>query len=125
MAETVFAVIVLAALGVIGYVMWLMWKELRQIQSDSISARLENAATRQAFVPIETGVEHIREVLTEASRLKAQKVEPKPNSANISPVGRYVPIAKRRSVAEAESQGPVTHDAAVRENNAKAMETAG
>jgi hypothetical protein len=28
-------------------------------------------------------------------------------------------------VAEAESQGPGTHDAAVRENNAKAMETAG
>ena len=125
MAETFFAVIILVILGIISYVMWLMWKELRQIKSDSISARFENATTQVQLIPIQTGVNLIRDVLTEASRIKAQKVEPKQNSANISPVGRYVPIAKRRSVAEAGSQGPITHDAVVRENNAKAMETAG
>lgn len=37
----------------------------------------------------------------------------------------YVPIGRRRAQAEIASMGPVTHDAKVRENNAKAMEQAG
>lgn len=38
---------------------------------------------------------------------------------------RYMPIARRRAAAETQSQEPITHDAKVRENNARAMETAG
>ena len=43
----------------------------------------------------------------------------------ISPRTAYVPIARRRAAAEVASQAPATHDARVRENNARAMETAG
>jgi|HubBroStandDraft_1064217.scaffolds.fasta_scaffold268357_1 hypothetical protein len=38
---------------------------------------------------------------------------------------RYVPLAIRRAQAERASMGPQTHDAQVRENNAKAMGVAG
>lgn len=36
---------------------------------------------------------------------------------------RYVPIARRRAMAERQSLGPVTHDDKVRANNARAMES--
>jgi hypothetical protein len=36
---------------------------------------------------------------------------------------RYVPIAKRRALAERQSMGPQTHRDEVRANNARAMET--
>lgn len=39
----------------------------------------------------------------------------------VSESGRYVPIARRRLQAERASLGPATHDAKVRENNAKAI----
>jgi hypothetical protein len=125
MAETFFAVIVLAALGVIGYVMWLMWKELRPKNIGIMQAQPSTGEILEHIESLESICAEIRKVLTEASRMKAQKVEPKPNSANISPVGRYVPIAKRRSVEEAKSLAPATHDAKVRENNARAIESAG
>ena len=43
----------------------------------------------------------------------------------VSPRSAYVPIARRRAVAEAASNVAVTRNAQVRENNARAIETAG
>lgn len=46
---------------------------------------------------------------------------------NMQPVRstRYVPIARLRAMAEAQSAGPATHKEQVRENNARAIESAG
>lgn len=75
---------------------------------------------------MESTLEDVRDVLTEASRLKAAKSEVFDSRDKIpaKAPAHYVPIARRRAQAEIASMGPVTHDAKVRENNAKAMESA-
>lgn len=121
--ETVIVAVFGVALSVNCYVMWLMWKELHTHHEES-------KATDQTIVHIASSVNLIREVLTEASRIKAARPEPQPASDKIQddripPRKAYVPIARRRAAAEAASQTPATHDARVRENNVRAMETAG
>ena len=61
-----------------------------------------------------------RDVLREASRLKAAK-SPFDEREKLPSV-RYVPVARRRAMAERESLAPVTHNEKVRENNIRAME---
>lgn len=39
----------------------------------------------------------------------------------VSKPGPYVPVARRRAMAEAQSLGPATHNDEVRRNNAKAF----
>jgi hypothetical protein len=127
--ETAIIVAFGVALGVIGYIMWLMWKELRQIHTTVELSYQGYFDMRDALVPIGSSLNHIREVLTEASRLKALKVDSPEKSDTISertpPRSVYIPIARRRQFAESASFSPATHDAKVRENNARAIETAG
>ena len=76
---------------------------------------------------LESSVEGIQDVLKEASRLKAAKDSPFEPHDKMPATGKlaYVPIARRRALAERESLGPATHAAKVREANAKAMERVG
>lgn len=63
--------------------------------------------------------EQIRSVLTEASRIKAQR-EAEP--AGSPPRSKFIGVAQRRAQAERRSLEPVTHSAKIAANNAKAME---
>jgi hypothetical protein len=127
--ETIIVAVFTVILGVNCYVMWLMWKELRNKNIGIMNAQPDNGEILEHVEELEDKVESIRSVLTKASRLKAIRPEPQPASDKIqdrvSPRSAYVPIARRRAVAEAASHVAVTHDARVRENNARAIETAG
>lgn len=71
----------------------------------------------------------IMNVLTEASKRNAVKQNPpeavfdKPNDKIPASGNRYIPVARRRAAAEAQSAGPANHDEQLRRNNAKVMET--
>jgi len=119
---TLIVIMLLVGFSVVGYVMWLMWKEIRAYRKE-LQIYQTHEVVLNALSPIETSVNDIRTVLTEASRIKHQKTE----GDTIPSMGRtaYVPIARRRAFAESASLGPVTHDAKVRENNTRAIESAG
>ena len=61
----------------------------------------------------------------DALKARAQKAESVFDKRDTVPSvkpQRYVPVAARRRMAEAESMGPVEHKDRVRDNNARAME---
>jgi hypothetical protein len=109
--ETAIIVAFGVALGVIGYIMWLMWKELRQIHTTVELSYQGYFDMRDALVPIALKVDSPEKSDTISERTPPRSV--------------YIPIARRRQFAESASFSPATHDAKVRENNARAIETAG
>lgn len=123
MAAAIFTVTLLLGFAVLAA---LIVYEARQIKLRCDSARQESAAANFAVSEAHTTVREIRDVLKEASRLKSAKVE-QSERATIPLRGapRYVPLSQRRAQAERESQGPMRHDERVRENNARAIESAG
>jgi hypothetical protein len=104
---------------------------VRQSITDSegrIIRRMNTQDTDLAMLCAQT--QEIESVLKQASRLKTLKEQPSPFEGDkipdkVKPTSRYVPVSTRRAQAERQSLGPATHDEKVRENNARAMETAG
>lgn len=122
------AILVVLVIGVIGN-SWMMYFYADRILIAIRETREYNQLeVRAATTEIYDAVCDIRSVLTKASQIKAAK---QPESIfdrdTLQPTGsrRYVPITVRRAQAEAQSMGPQTHDAKVRENNARAIESAG
>ena len=118
---------------VVSFGFWLVLSELSAMRE-----RMESLArlygTDLAKIAADTSgtadeVVQIAEVLKAASVINRtrqtnsvfdnDKIQEKPASL------RYVPIARRRQQAEMASIGPQTHQDQVRENNARAIETAG
>ena len=115
------AILAVVVIGFVGYGAW-VWYLFARVHDALVKAenRLMNRIEDGVIVAAD-----IREVLREASRIKAVRTEsPFEPRDKIQPLpsGRYVPIARRRAQAERESAGPETHDERVRENNARAME---
>ena len=104
---------------------------------DNWRLRKENAAmkaSRDGFSSLYSAERERTATLdAEVLELLRQKHQPAPKSDifadrdKIPATGprRYESIATRRARAEKASMGPATHDAQVRENNARAMEQAG
>ena len=126
--------IILVFLGILATGLLIAVVKIRILQRhiDAVLRVQETHSTDLARIASDTSeiadeVIKIADVLTEASRIKAaksptfdgDKIQEK--SASL----RYVPIARRRAQAEAASQTPATHNAQVRANNTRALETAG
>lgn len=123
------AVLAVTLIGFAGYgiFFWRIWLKMREIRWRIEDAYIAASETQSRGEDIHTITVETRDVLKEASRLKAAKDSPFADRDKIPvmPQGRYVPLARRRAQAEAESQGPATHDERVRANNTRAMEHAG
>lgn len=69
----------------------------------------------------------IRETLVEASKRNALKAKEsvfeKVDNAKIQPAARYIPVARRRAMAEAATLTSQNHADEVRKNNQKVLET--
>jgi hypothetical protein len=107
---------------------WLLWQSSLKLTQSSNGGILD--AINECAQPILDDTSAIRSVITAASRLKSSKEQPSPFEGDkipdkVKPTSRYVPVSTRRAQAERQSLGPATHDEKVRENNARAMETAG
>lgn len=121
MAAAIFAVTLVLGFGGMA---WLIRYESRRIEKALVETV---SGFDQDFEVLHGRTTEIRDVLKEASRLKALRAESPDDRATIPARGslRYVPIARQRAKAERQSLGPVTHQQQVRENNAKAIESAG
>ncbi len=129
METAIFAVIILLGIGA---ATWYLRSEIVRLF----------AANRDSFTDVLSGFDEdfdvahreiaaIRKVLTEAGQINAgkprqpssvfdgDKIQEKPAPQ------RYVPIARRRAMAEQSSMGPQNHAESVREANARAIESAG
>lgn len=118
--ETTILAVVTCGFGIVIWQNLMAERLLREILTKLVV--ISTAVQSAHLLTVET-----RDVLREASRIKAAKAESvfeKPPVEHLGATRRYVPLALRRRQAEIESLGPVSHADKVRENNARAMESA-
>jgi hypothetical protein len=109
-----------------------IWMEMRAVKrdifglnQDSNSFRVSVNGLISSTDVIEESLGEIKEILTEASRLKAMREsglvkEPEPRQAVRGK--RFIGVAERRRQAEAETMKEVSKTAVVHNNNVRAME---
>jgi hypothetical protein len=121
MELAIFSVAILVAVGLA----WLDVKcDIKDLNQKSNAYPFALARCHDDVVLVLSHVEEIKEVLTEASRLKAiresgkEPVELRPSLRS----KRFVGLAQRRAVAEAESIKSGAHAAVVHNNDVRAME---
>ena len=121
--ETAILAVAILGFSVAGYGAW----RLRDLPRTIRNTRTNLDALHSMVMACLDDTGTIRDVLTKASQIKAQRAEPVFDRDTIQPTGprRYTPIALRRAQAEAQSMGPQNHDERVRHNNARAIESAG
>lgn len=123
---TLVVVIVLGVPGVV--LLWILGRATVALVEREAQIVTSLNALSEAIISLQTNTDSIRDVLTKASAIKAQKQDSVFDRDTITPTNqkpRYVSLAIRRAQAERASLGPVTHDDRVRENNARAIESAG
>jgi len=126
------AVIAVTALGFLALAAWVHYlfaavhRALARHAGDLSVIRATVATTAADVIETQQISAETRSVLKEASRIKAARESVfEPRDTIPSGSRRYVPLALRRRMAEQASAGPATHKEQVRENNARAIETAG
>jgi len=122
METSIWAVVILAALGIS---LWIVKRDISLLNQDSKSIFAKLSLLDATLVEAVLDIEDIREVLTEASRLKAlresaAKEELGPRAAVRGK--RFVGLAERRAQAERASITDIANKAVVHNNNVRAME---